>query len=91
MASRDAHLARIDGGSFDVLIVGGGINGTGIAQPGGQVSGVVDAALVERVDVDDGPPMRAAADRLDVLSRIVPALFAAPSAWRGCRPRRGPG
>ena len=27
MASRAAHLSRIDGGTFDVLVVGGGING----------------------------------------------------------------
>ena len=27
MASRDAHIDRIDGGVFDVLVVGGGING----------------------------------------------------------------
>ena len=27
MALREAHLDRIDGGTFDVLVVGGGING----------------------------------------------------------------
>jgi glycerol-3-phosphate dehydrogenase len=27
MASREAHLDRIDGGTFDVLVIGGGING----------------------------------------------------------------
>lgn len=48
MASRDAHLARIDGGSFDVLIVGGGINGAvAAASLAGRGASV---ALVDRGD-----------------------------------------
>ncbi len=48
MASRDAHLARIDGGSFDVLIVGGGINGAvAAASLAGRGASV---ALIDRGD-----------------------------------------
>ncbi len=48
MASRDAHLARIDGGTFDVLIVGGGINGAvAAASLAGRGASV---ALVDRGD-----------------------------------------
>lgn len=48
MASRDAHLARIDGGSFDVLIVGGGINGAvSAASLAGRGASV---ALIDRGD-----------------------------------------
>ena len=32
MALRETNLDKLDGGSFDVLIVGGGINGAGIAR-----------------------------------------------------------
>jgi len=48
MASRDAHLTRIDGGSFDVLIVGGGINGAvSAASLAGRGASV---ALIDRGD-----------------------------------------
>ena len=48
MASRDAHLARIDGGTFDVLIVGGGINGAvSAASLAGRGASV---ALIDRGD-----------------------------------------
>ena len=48
MASRDAHLARIDGGTFEVLIVGGGINGAvAAASLAGRGASV---ALVDRGD-----------------------------------------
>jgi alpha-glycerophosphate oxidase/glycerol-3-phosphate dehydrogenase len=48
MASRDAHLGRIDGGSFDVLIVGGGINGAvAAASLAGRGASV---ALIDRGD-----------------------------------------
>lgn len=48
MASRDAHLARIDGGTFDVLIVGGGINGAvAAASLAGRGASV---ALIDRGD-----------------------------------------
>jgi len=48
MASRDAHLSRIDGGTFDVLVVGGGINGAvAAASLAGRGASV---ALVDRGD-----------------------------------------
>lgn len=48
MASRNAHLARINGGSFDVLIVGGGINGAvAAASLAGRAASV---ALIDRGD-----------------------------------------
>lgn len=48
MALRDAHLGRIDGGTFDVLIVGGGINGAvAAASLAGRGASV---ALVDRGD-----------------------------------------
>lgn len=48
MASRGAHLSRIDGGSFDVLVVGGGINGAvAAASLAGRGASV---ALIDRGD-----------------------------------------
>jgi glycerol-3-phosphate dehydrogenase len=48
MASRGAHLSRIDGGTFDVLVVGGGINGAvAAASLAGRGASV---ALIDRGD-----------------------------------------
>jgi len=48
VALRKAHLARIDGGSFDVLVVGGGINGAvAAASLAGRAAQV---ALIDRGD-----------------------------------------
>jgi glycerol-3-phosphate dehydrogenase len=48
MELRDRNLDRLDGGSFDVLVVGGGING---AVSAAALAGRgIDVALVDRAD-----------------------------------------
>lgn len=49
---RAADLGRLDGGSFDVLVIGGGITGTGVALDA--ASRGLRTALIERRDLANG-------------------------------------
>src|SRR5262249_44689348 len=55
-AARDAMLAGLDGGRFDLLVVGGGITGAGIARDAALRG--LSVALVEAVDFASGTSSR---------------------------------
>lgn len=56
LADRAAHLARLAGGSFDVLVIGGGITGAGVALDA--VTRGLSVALVEAGDFASGTSSR---------------------------------
>jgi glycerol-3-phosphate dehydrogenase len=56
LADRAAHLGRLAGGSFDVLVVGGGITGAGVALDA--VARGLSVALVEAGDFAGGTSSR---------------------------------
>ena len=54
--TRQAHLSRLEGGSFDVLVIGGGITGAGVALDASARG--LRTALVERDDFGAGTSSR---------------------------------
>ncbi len=56
MGQREAHVARLGAGRFDVLVVGGGITGAGVARDAARRG--LQVALVEQGDLASGTSSR---------------------------------